>query len=141
MIEVYKEIANENIKTMRKAQLLELENLASIIAAREYGADLGSSFNQSVDSLVKILINPSRELTIQQRVAQISEALIKNANNDKLKAVVKAYLESNLERKIKEDLSNQPEPISPRSEREREAEIKELVEEERKEIEQKVVSQ
>jgi len=65
MIEVYKEIALENEKLIRKTQLSELEDLASIIAAREYGADLTATLNQSVDSLVKILTNPSRELTIQ----------------------------------------------------------------------------
>lgn len=95
MISVYKEIAAENIKIIRKAQLSELEDLASIIAVREYGADLTANFNQSVDSLVKILTSTSRELTIQQRVAQITEALIKSANNEKLKTVVKNYIESN----------------------------------------------
>lgn len=121
MIEIYKEIAAENEKIIRKTQLAELEDLAEIIAAREYGVDLPPKFNQSVDSLVKTLTTSSRELTIKERVNQLAQALIDISNNKKLKVTVKDYIKSNPDLKIAgESFSSQPEPISPRSEKERE---------------------
>ena len=69
MIEIYKDIAGESEKVIRKTQLAELEDLAGIIATREFGADLGNVFNQTVDNLVKILItSTSNDLNIKQRV-------------------------------------------------------------------------
>ena len=40
LIEVYKGVLKDNEKAIRKSQLCELENLAGLIAAREYGADV-----------------------------------------------------------------------------------------------------
>lgn len=69
MIEIYKEIAGESEKIIRKIQLAELEDLAGVLAAREHGADLGAQINSNLDSLVKILLNPtSNDLSLQQRV-------------------------------------------------------------------------
>jgi hypothetical protein len=50
-------------------QQLELEDLAAVLAAKEFGADLGNSVNQSINTLVKILTcSSSSELSLQQRV-------------------------------------------------------------------------
>ena len=73
MIEVYKEIAGENEKLIRKSQLLELEEIAAMIAAKEYLVDLGFLFNQNVDNLVRVLTTPtSADLTLQERISEIS---------------------------------------------------------------------
>jgi hypothetical protein len=61
-------VAVESEKTIRKVQLTELEDLAAIIAIKEFGADLGPSNNAHVDNLVKVLTAPtSHELSLQQR--------------------------------------------------------------------------
>lgn len=59
MIEVYKEIAGESEKIIRKTQLNELEDLAAVIAAKEYQLDLGFQLNQNVDNLVRVLTSPT----------------------------------------------------------------------------------
>ena len=50
--------------------------------------------------MAKVLNTQSQELTIQQRVSQISEVLIQTANNSKLKASVKQYIQANHDKKL-----------------------------------------
>lgn len=100
-------------------QLAELEELANILAIREYGGDLGFLLNQNVDNLVRLLTTPtSGDLTLQQRVEEIATALTENASNNKLKKAAKEHVQNNQTKKIakgNEALSNKPEPISPQS--------------------------
>lgn len=123
---MYKGIVKENEEAYRKTQLTELEDLAALIASREYGADVGEKSNASVDSLVKILTAQSlANMTLKERVTQISNALIQTANDQKLKSNVRKYINENEDKTVNaEGMSNEPEPRSPRSERERENEIK-----------------
>lgn len=103
---------------IRKTQLVELEDLAGIIAAKEYAVDLGFLLNQNVDNLVRVLTTPtSNDLTFKQRIDEISTALTDNANNNKLKKSFKEFAQANenLQKPKPNASSNQPEPLSPRS--------------------------
>lgn len=71
-------------------QVAELEDLAAILALKEYGVDIGSPSNQTIDNLVKVLTTPTNaDLTLQQRVSEIGNVLIQTAGNNKLKKNVK----------------------------------------------------
>ena len=114
---MYKVIVKENEDAYRKTQLTELEDLAALIASREYGADIGEKQNSAVDNLVKILpLQSLGNLTLKERVTQISDALIQTANDKKLKDNVRKYISQNEDKTANlEGMSNEPEPRSPRS--------------------------
>lgn len=121
----------DNQKAIRKSQLVELEDLAALIASREYGADVGEKSNATIDNLVKVLTSSSAaNMTLKNRVSQISEALTKVADDKRLKSSIRRYLEENQDKTaVVESMSIEPEPRSPRSEKEREKQIEEIEEE------------
>lgn len=145
MIEIYKEIAAENEKIIRKAQLAELEDLASILAAKEYLLDLGLQSNMNVDNIGRILTTPtSADLTLKQRIEEISASLIEAASNSKLKKNIKKAVEENQDKKKVEPQTSEPPapvallPIESKTEEIKE-EVKEIIKEEKPEPLQIVV--
>lgn len=134
MIETYKEIAVESEKIIRKTQLAELEDLAHILAAKEYSVDLGAALNQNVDNLVRLLTTSTNDLSLKERVNEISSALLQAANNLKLKKNVREFVEANPDKRRDAvgTPSIEPEPLSSQSEKDREAELKDFETEEKR---------
>lgn len=54
--------------------MVELEDLAVLLASREFGADIGETQNAVVDNLIKLLITqPVSNLSLKERVSEIVE--------------------------------------------------------------------
>lgn len=61
-----------------------------IIGLKEYAVDLGFLYNQNIDNFVRVLTTPtSNDLTLGERVKEITNALTDAANNQKLKKSMK----------------------------------------------------
>lgn len=92
---MYHEILADNKNSYRQWQLSETKDLASALAAHEYGI---KTENPSLEKLLKTLEKPSSNgLTLQERLSEISAALISVADDTKFKGKVAKFIEDNQE--------------------------------------------
>lgn len=83
----------DNEQAYRQWQITEVKDLANLLVAQEYGFP---SNNAHLNRLVTLLAQPSTKgLTLEQRLKELTEALVEVANSTRVKSAAEKFIEEN----------------------------------------------